>query len=116
MKEISKEEALKEMRFLFNGYKDMTSCSNPSKANIKLMQAVEMAIIALEEARPEGEWIEVPVERDILFSNGIRYTCSNCGHWNSYGEPEYCMRCGAKMRKPKEEDTQHDFKRSDKES
>ena len=55
LQEISKEEALKEMRFIFEGYKDMTSCSNPSKENIKLMQAVEMAIIALEQYQEERQ-------------------------------------------------------------
>lgn len=53
MDEISKEEAIKEMRFLFKGYRSLTNCSNPSKANIKLMQACELAIIALEQYQEE---------------------------------------------------------------
>ena len=53
MKEISKEEALKEMRFIFEGYRSLNDCSNPSPKNIKLMQAVEMAIIALEQYQEE---------------------------------------------------------------
>ena len=55
MEIISTNEAIKEMRFLFNGYKDLTRCSNPSKANIKLMQACELAIIALEEYQKTEE-------------------------------------------------------------
>ena len=55
MQEISKEEALKEMRFIFEGYRSLNDCSNPSPKNIKLMQAVEMAIIALEQYQEDKE-------------------------------------------------------------
>ena len=99
MQEISKEEALKEMRFIFEGYKDMTSCSNPSKENIKLMQAVEMAIIALEEE--EGEWEEIK-----LFGRDA-YRCPFCKERKTitpYLE-KYCSFCGARLRTPEEEET-----------
>jgi len=26
-----------------------------------------------------------------------RYYCTACGGWNTYGMPDYCPRCGAKM-------------------
>lgn len=101
MQEISKEEALKEMRFLFNGYKDITNCSNPSKANIRLMQACEFAIIAIEEKRKEGEWEEIK-----LFGRDA-YQCPFCKDRltrTPYLE-KYCSFCGAKLRTPEEEET-----------
>lgn len=48
--------------------------------------------------RPQGKWIEVPVKRDLLYYNGIKYTCSVCGEGNCYGKPPYCMYCGADMK------------------
>lgn len=50
------------------------------------------------DARPKGEWIEIPVERDLLYNTGIKYTCSICGRGNCYGKPPFCMYCGADMR------------------
>lgn len=49
-------------------------------------------------ARAHGEWIEVPVKRDILYPNGIKYVCSACKRDNSYGKPPFCMWCGATMK------------------
>lgn len=48
--------------------------------------------------RPQGEWIEIPVKRDLLYNTGIKYTCSICGKGNCYGKPPFCMYCGADMR------------------
>ena len=58
-------------------------------------EAIDLAIKALSKAK--GHWIDVPVERDIVYSTGIRYTCSECGQGNCYGHPPYCMYCGAEM-------------------
>lgn len=51
-----------------------------------------------EYQRPQGEWIERAVERDLLHNTGIDYICSNCGRSNSYGKPPFCMYCGADMK------------------
>lgn len=58
------------------------------------------------EERPQGEWIEVPVKRDILHPNGIKYVCSACKRDNCYGKPPFCMWCGATMKS--EEEEQHE--------
>ena len=50
------------------------------------------------EQRPQGKWIEVPVKRDILHPNGIKYVCLACKRDNCYGKPPFCMWCGADMR------------------
>ena len=60
----------------------------------------------LYEERPHGEWIEVPVKRDILHPNGIKYVCSACKRDNCYGKPPFCMWCGATMKS--EEEEQHE--------
>lgn len=49
--------------------------------------------------RPHGKWEEVPVKRDILHPNGIKYVCTACKRDNCYGKPPFCMYCGADMRK-----------------
>lgn len=63
-----------------------------------LHDALGMAIEALMAERPHGKWIEVPVKRDILHPNGIKYVCTACKRDNCYGKPPYCMYCGADMR------------------
>ena len=67
-------------------------------------KAFDLAIKALE--RPQGEWIEVPVKRDILHPNGIKYVCSACKSDNCCGKPPFCMWCGATMKS--EEEEQHE--------
>ena len=64
-------------------------------------EAIDLAIKALSKAK--GHWKDVPVERDIVYSTGIRYTCSVCGQGNCYGHPPYCMYCGAELKKEGEE-------------
>lgn len=48
-----------------------------------------------------GTWERRVVEDDSpLFR--VRFYCSSCGEWNSYGESEYCPNCGARMVEPQE--------------
>lgn len=50
-----------------------------------------------EEAEKTGKW-----RMDIDKSRGIdwrRFYCSECNHWQTYGEPEFCPKCGARMEK-----------------
>lgn len=30
----------------------------------------------------------------------VRFYCSVCGDWQTYGETDYCSHCGARMKKP----------------
>lgn len=51
----------------------------------------------LKESKPEvhGQW-----KKDIDNKrkwDRVRYYCSSCGDWQTYGEPKYCPNCGAKM-------------------
>lgn len=64
-------------------------------------QAGELAIKALENERPHGEWIKVNPE-----SRGYAefFRCSNClsniqmSYWGKECEYDYCPNCGADMR------------------
>ena len=46
---MRKSEAIELMQFLADGYKALTDCANPDPNNIKLMQACQMAVHALEQ-------------------------------------------------------------------
>ena len=52
-----------------------------------------------------GHWI---VDRDDSRRwDKVRFSCSECGSWQTYGKTDYCPNCGTKMVEPQE--------RSDKE-
>ena len=66
------------------------------KLNGDDLTALEMAIEALKDSRPTGEWIRE--------KNGT-YTCNFCGaniwgYWLEHIEANYCPSCGAKMVEP----------------
>ena len=92
---MTNEQAIIELR-------DLISDDRTDRENKALLLAIEK----LREERPQGEWIEVPVKRDILHPNGIKYVCSACKRDNCYGKPPFCMWCGATMKS--EEEEQHE--------
>ncbi len=77
---ITKEEAIK--------YLEWVRPIKPYSLNrIKVQQAIDLAIKALEE-RPQGEW--------KLY--GMIYYCSECGHACGESGDNFCGNCGADMR------------------
>ena len=46
-------------------------------------------------AAKNGHWIKNVDDRRSW--TRVRFICSECGKWQSYGETDYCPRCGAKM-------------------
>lgn len=79
---------------------------------LKQKKAYDLAIKALEEQRPKGEWIKGreisrtmigDYTQDIEYKN---YTCSNCGlvldnllyHYDGSPFYKFCPNCGADMR------------------
>ena len=44
-----------------------------------------------------GEWEYRYITDDDCKWTRRRWYCSACGGWNTYGTPNYCMNCGAKM-------------------
>lgn len=67
-----------------------------------VIQAKEMAIKALEQEPKTGTW-----RKDIDNSrrwDRVRFYCSECGNWQTYGETGFCPNCGAKMESEGEND------------
>lgn len=62
-----------------------------------LEKAIDFAFDAVR-AQTEGEWEEKEVT-DYYPGSRIRYYCTACGDWNTYGKTQYCPDCGAKMKK-----------------
>lgn len=77
-------------------------CDHEDKEEIN--EALALAIVALKKS--QGEWIDVPVEPDLLYNTGVKFTCSVCGRGNCYGRPPFCMYCGAKMERGGEKNEQ----------
>lgn len=67
-----------------------------------LGEALDMAIEALKEQRPQGEWIDtgtIWTETDNGFEAWeTSYKCSECGNLVREKKP-FCDECGADMRK-----------------
>lgn len=93
---MTNKEAIEELMFLtkVNGFKSWPMVSNPEQ-----VEALKLAIKALESERPRGDWI-VDEDNDIL-----RFMkCSNCGEvaeWLDGGSQfisNFCPNCGADMR------------------
>ena len=91
---ISREEAIECIRAIhvqmFNS------------GNSKWTEACDMAIEALKEQRPQGEWIDtgtIWTETDNGFEAWeTSYKCSECGNLVREKKP-FCDECGADMRK-----------------
>ena len=77
------------MKNYFDEKGNYINCENLSLAEIYNRGA--------EENKKQGHWIDVPCERDLIYSTGIHYTCSVCNKYNCYGHPPFCMYCGAEM-------------------
>lgn len=54
----------------------------------------------VEAVNKTGTW-----EEDIDNSrkwDKVRFYCSECGHWQTYGKTDYCPNCGARMTESEE--------------
>lgn len=71
------------------------------------MKAQIYAVIQEMDPVPDvrrGSWEVRPAPEDDRVLGRRRYYCSECGGWNTYGESDFCPRCGADMRsEPKKE-------------
>lgn len=59
------------------------------------LDALNMAIKALEQEPRKGHWIEHPHEWGDNWQYS-RYECSCCHNW-AYHDTDYCPNCGAKI-------------------
>lgn len=80
---------------LFNRLATITGeDANDMKAKI---YAVIQEMDPVPAAR-QGSWEVRPAPEDDRVLGRKRYYCSECGGWNTYGESDFCPRCGADMR------------------
>ena len=55
----------------------------------------KMIDIITPDGKEPAKWI---VDKDVTRSwDMVRFYCSACGDWNTYGKTKYCPECGAKM-------------------
>lgn len=93
-------------------YECTWGCESPAKCNCPkcdLKSAVKVAIEALEEQRPHGEWVEVGYTEDY---HEAKYRCTNCKTEYKYTDfiniapvecfPNFCPNCGSDNRKEPE--------------
>lgn len=80
---------------LFNRLANITGeDANDMKAQIyAVIQTMQPAVPV------RGSWETRPAPEGHLGVSGVRYYCTACGGWQTYGETAFCPRCGADMRK-----------------
>lgn len=84
---MTKHDAIKHLSYKISYYKAI----DEKWADSVSIDALEIAVRAMAEERPKGHWV---VDEDG------NITCSECGH-SGVGD-NYCERCGADMRKEKD--------------
>ena len=85
---MTREEAI-------NHLKTVAKNAIDSGYDSAVVDAVGMATKALEQEPKTGTW-----RKDIDNSrrwDRVRFYCSECGSWQTYGETDFCPSCGAKM-------------------
>ena len=80
----SKQEAISNLNHLYG------------VVDIPYQKSLDYAFRAIENERPQGEWIDC----------GNYYKCPFCENWvlTSEGKPKFCDECGADMRGDKNEE------------
>lgn len=89
---MTNEEAVKILT-------EMPISTMSGKTFEEIANALELAIKALENERPHGEWILKETDCDDGGNN--LYECTNCHHSDIHSgsiEVPYCWHCGADMR------------------
>lgn len=75
-------------------------------ANPAIIEALDMAIKALEQEPKTGHWIKYSIPR----CGEQHYKCTSCGYYINFGqwgelytkEFKYCPNCGCRMIEPQE--------------
>lgn len=93
---MTREEALKELRYMLNVDISLYGKKNNPKPNRK---ALEFAIKFLESEKPKGEW-KIVEEIDGRPVCSVCNKCANVGLVRDYVYyiPNFCPNCGADMR------------------
>lgn len=92
---MTREEAIRELREDKALYETDNCHAGDGSPDGDLLEAIDMAIEALQADRPRGKW--------IMHGEPPWYVreCSECGtkwhQWSGDSNPNYCGNCGAKM-------------------
>lgn len=65
-----------------------------SSADDAMQESID-AIEAIPSAEKTGTWKE-DIDNSRRWDK-VRFYCSECGLWQTYGETDYCPNCGARM-------------------
>lgn len=88
---MTNEEAINTLNSLKDYYNDKNEDIYVGFDN-EDNEAINLAIKALEQARPKGKWKPLNYKDEMW---GYVYKCSNCGAIEYGGD--YCPGCGAEM-------------------
>jgi predicted amidophosphoribosyltransferase len=92
---MTNEEAIKELRDASDSEVRYGDTKNHYDKVMKRVEALDLAIKALEQQRPKGRWLE---QKDIHKHHYGWSFCSECGAFlMSSDGANYCSCCGAKM-------------------
>ena len=90
---IDRAEAMTEIMMFAGNVK-----SDEEDVYIKVSDAVQL-LRELPPANPQepktGHWRE-DIDKNRRWDR-VRFYCSECGNWQTYGKTHYCPNCGAKM-------------------
>ena len=64
---------------------------------VALVQVVKNLEDILEDHEQIGHWLEKKNDNGGMFDK-LRFYCSECGKWQTYGKTDFCPKCGANMR------------------
>ena len=71
--------------------KQMPSCLNL----VRLANVLDVSTDYLLGLKEPGHWIED--KDDNRRWDRVRFTCSYCGKWQTYGKTKFCPACGRRM-------------------
>jgi hypothetical protein len=94
-KMITREEALEILKYNSNVIHQTTTGITDTKE----VEALDMAIKALEQEPKTGHWIEHSHEWGDNWEYSM-YECSCCHNW-AHEDTDYCPNCGAEMEEVK---------------
>ncbi len=93
---MTREEAIKRLNLILETNKmTLNGFNTPHEPLEKEIEALDMAIKALEQKPREGKWISKP---NVY---GVTY-CSECDFELKIDDTNYCPKCGCRMIEPQE--------------
>ena len=105
---ISRDSAIKALGYDIKYFEFKSGASKHMDDIAKLLNTIYETqvnnIKALPSVTPQepktGQWRE-DIDNNRRWDR-VRFYCSECGDWQTYGKSHYCPNCGAKMVEPQE--------------